>query len=78
MAITRSCWQDESRWEAALSFAGRLLGEQSIITPAAGMLGESIVQLTAGAQDMTGLLYDMKPDTFDSWSESVIAQLMGL
>jgi len=27
---------------------------------------------------MTGLLYDMNPDTFDGWAESVIAQLMGL
>ena len=78
VAITRACWQDAIRREAALSFVGRLLGEQSIVTPAAGMLGESIAQLTAGAQDMTGLLYDMNPDTFEGWAEGVVAALMGL
>ena len=78
VAITRSCWQDAERREAALSFAGKLLGEQGIVTSAAGTLGESIAKLTAGAQDMTGLLYDMTPDTFDSWAEGVIAYLMSL
>ena len=78
VAITRSCWQDADRREAALSFVSMLLGEQNIVTPAEGALGESIAQLTDGAQDMTGLLYDMTPDTFDGWAESVIAQLMGL
>jgi len=78
VAISRACWQDASRKEAAISFVKRLLQEQSVITPATGALGSSIAQLTAGAQDMTGLLYDMNPDTFDGWAESVIAQLMGL
>ena len=78
VAITRSCWQDAARREAALSFVGKLLGEQSIVTSVTGTLGESIAALTAGAQDMTGLLYDLTPDTFDGWAEGVIAQLMGL
>ena len=78
VAITRSCWQDASRREAALSFVGKLLGEQSMVTSAPGMLGESIAQLTADAQDVTGLLYDMNPDTFDGWAEGVVAALMGL
>ena len=78
VAITRSCWQDAARREAAISFAGRLLGEKSLVTPATGLLGESIAELTAGAQDMTGLLYDLNPDTFEGWAEGVVAALMGM
>ncbi|MBQ7888050.1 MAG: extracellular solute-binding protein [Clostridia bacterium] len=78
VAISRACWQDESRKQAAISFVKALLAERSIVTAAAGKLGESIAALTRNAQDMTGLLYDMNPDTFDSWAEDVIAQLMSL
>jgi len=78
VAITRSCWQNPARKEAALSFVTRLLAERSVVTPTAGALGASIAKLTADAQDMTGLLYDQNPDTFDAWAESVIAALMGL
>ncbi len=78
VAVSRSCWQDADRREAAISFVKALLEEKSIVTSAQGQLGESIVQLTRGAQDMTGLLYDMNPDTFDGWAESVIAHLMSL
>ena len=78
VAISRSCWQDEKRREAAISFVQALLQEKSVVTAAPGMLGESIAQLTRNAQDMTGLLYDMNPDTFDGWAENVIAYLMSL
>ena len=78
VAVSRACWQDAARKEAAISFVKQLLASRSIITPAEGKLGESIAQLTAGAQDMTGILYDMNPDTFDHWAESVIAALMSL
>ena len=78
VAISRACWQDDARKEAAISFVGKLLGERSLVTPAAGTLGGSIALLTQNAQDMTGLLFDMNPDTFDGWTEGVIAQLMGL
>ena len=78
VAVSRACWQDAQRKEAAISFVKRLLEEKSIVTPAEGALGESIAQLTTGAQDMTGILYDMNPDTFDGWAESVIAALMSL
>ena len=78
VAITRSCWQDAARREAALSFVSALLGEQGIVTQATGALGASIAALTKNAQDMTGLLYDMNPGTFDGWAEGVIAQLMGM
>lgn len=78
VAVSRSCWQDPARKEAAISFVQKLLGDKSIVTPAAGKLGESIALLTANAQDMTGILYDMNPDTFDGWAESVIAAMMSL
>ena len=78
VAVSRACWQDPARKEAAISFVQKLLDEKSIVTPAEGTLGESIALLTANAQDMTGILFDMNPDTFDGWAESVIAQLMSL
>ena len=78
VAISRACWQNPARKEAAVSFVKRLLVEKSVVTPAADALGESIAKLSAGAQDMTGLLFDMNPDTFDSWAESVVAALMSL
>lgn len=72
LAITRSCFADEARLAAAISFCEKLLSESALISPADGMLGESIMQLTRGAQDCTGLLYDANPDGFDRWSEQVI------
>ena len=78
VAITRACWQDSARSEAAVSFIIRLLNEQSVVTPVGGALGSSIAALTANASDMTGVLYDHNPDGFDSWAEGLIAQLMGL
>ena len=78
VAVSRACWQDPARKEAAISFVQKLLAEKSIATPAAGALGQSIAQLTQSAQDMTGILYDMNPDTFDGWAESVVAALMSL
>lgn len=78
VAITRACWQDDARCEAAMSLVTRMLAEQGLITPAGGALGRSIAQLTRGAQDCTGLLYDANPDGFDAWAESVVAALMSL
>lgn len=77
VAVTRACWQDSARSEAAASFLIQLLAEQSVVTPVGGRLGESIAALTANASDMTGVLYDCNPDTFDGWAEGVIAELMG-
>ena len=78
VAVTRACWQDSARSEAAVSLIIRLLNEQSVVTPVGGALGSSIAALTANASDMTGVLYDHNPDGFDSWAEGLIAQLMGL
>ena len=76
-AITRACWSDSARSEAAVSFLMSLLEEKSLVAPVGGKLGDSIAALTAGATDMTGVLYDHHPDSFDSWAEGVIAKLMG-
>jgi len=78
VAISRACWQDAERKEAAISFVKQLLAQKGIVTPAEGALGESIAQLTVGAQDMTGILYDMNLDTFEGWAEGVVAALMSL
>ena len=78
VAITRSCWQDPAKKEAAISFVQRLIEEKSVVTAAQSTLGAGIAALCADAQDMTGLLYDHNPDTFDSWAESVIAALMSM
>ena len=48
-----------------------------LLAPVGGRLGDSIAALTAGASDMTGVLYDHHPDSFDSWAEGVMAKLMG-
>lgn len=72
LAITRSCFADEARREAAISLCEKLLGESALVSPVGGMLGESIMQLTRGAQDCAGLLYDANPEGFDRWSEQVI------
>ena len=78
VAITRACWQDDARCEAAVSFVIKLLSESSVVTPVGGKLGESIAALTADAQDCTGILYDLNPDGFDSWAEGVVADLMSM
>lgn len=81
LTITRACWEDDARCEAALSLAGTLLQEENAAKLGAapsGRLGESIAALTLTATDCTGVLYDLNAQTFEAWSESVIAGLMSL
>ena len=81
VTLSRACWEDDARCEAALSLVSSLLeGETAmrLATPAGGKLGQSIVALTAGAEDCTGVLYDLIPDAYDAWAEQVIAGLMSL
>ncbi len=78
VALTRDCWEDDARCEAAVSFVAKMMGTGALVQPVGGKLGESIAKLTANAQDMTGLLYDLNPDRFDEWAEGVVAQLMSL
>lgn len=80
LTLSRACWDDPARREAALSLAAELLGGESsalLISGAEGTLGESIAALTASATDCTGLLYDFNADGFDAWADSVVASLMG-
>ena len=81
LAITRACWDNETRREAALSLAKALLdGEnaKTLVSPAQGTLGSGAYALTAGATDCVGVLYDHNPDGFDAWAEGVVAALMSL
>ena len=41
-------------------------------------LGKSVAQMTASATACAGLLYDLNPEHFDEWSESVVSALMAL
>ena len=34
--------------------------------------------MTASATDCAGLLYDLNPEHFDEWAESVVSALMAL
>lgn len=82
LALTRACWQDSARREAALSLAQKLLssdGAAMIGAPAyTTALGKSVAQMTASATACAGLLYDLNPEHFDEWSESVVSALMAL
>ena len=49
-----------------------------LTTSAGGRLGESIAALTGSAEDCTGVLYDLNPDTYDAWLEQVSTALMGI
>ena len=82
LALTRACWQDSARREAALSLAQKLLsgdGAAMIGAPAyTTALGKSVAQMTASATACAGLLYDLNPEHFNEWSESVVSALMAL
>lgn len=75
LAITRSCFADEARRAAAISLCERILSAEGLVSPAGGMLGAGIMQLTRGASDCAGLLYDANPDGFDAWSAQVVSAL---
>ena len=79
LTLSRACWEDEGRREAALSLAERLLtGENApqLVSGAPGQLARNIAALTASATDCAGLLYDYNADTFDTWAEATVASLM--
>ena len=50
----------------------------ALLSMAEALVEHTETILQANAQDMTGILYDMNPDTFDGWAESVIAAMMSL
>lgn len=79
LSMTRACFDDPARREAALSLFKTLNAHAAdLSTDAAGSLGESIARLSTSASNCTGLLYDMNADGFDSWAEGVVASLMSI
>lgn len=79
IAITRACWQDDARCDAAVTLVRALLGADSYRSLAVGVdgkLGESIATMLSGATDCAGILYDAVETDFDAWQESVISSLM--
>lgn len=79
VAITRACWEDEARREAALSFVSTMLSEEMCVHLAVGVegaLGESVATMLRNATDCAGILYDAIDTDFVRWSESVISSLM--
>ncbi len=75
LAMTRACYDDPVRREAAISFIRKLL-DGRVSAVGAGTLGNSVAALTLKATDISGVLYDFNQDHFEEWSEQVIAQLM--
>lgn len=75
LAITRSCFENGEKREAAISLCEKILASEALVSPAGGMLGEGIHALTRGAQDCTGLLYDANPEGFDAWCAEVVSAM---
>lgn len=75
LAVTRACFEDNARREAAFSFIRKLL-DGRVTAIGSGTLGNSIAAMSQKATDISGVLYDFNPDHFEEWSEQVIAQLM--
>lgn len=81
IGITRACWQDDARREAALSLVSTLMKAENaakLVSAGEGTLGASIASLTTGAADCTGLLYDANPDGFDAWAQQTVISALGL
>lgn len=79
IAITRACWQDDARCDAAVTLVRALLGGENYRSLAVGVdgkLGESIVTMLSEATGCAGILYDVVETDFDAWQESVISSLM--
>ena len=79
IALTRACWEDDARCEAAISFIRTMLSTKyygDMAVGVGGRLGESIAQMLLGATDCAGILYDEMESGFDAWAEMVISSLM--
>ena len=79
IAITRACWQDDARCDAAVTLVRALLdgdNYRSLAVGVDGRLGESIAQMLSVATGCAGILYDAVETDFDAWQESVISSLM--
>lgn len=81
VAITRACWADDARREAAISLVSSMLSTQNIgklCAGASGKLGQSIAEMTSSVNGTVGVLYDLNSETFDSFADATIASLMVL
>ena len=82
LGITRSCWADDDRCEAALALARDMLSGQNyqhLAVGVQGALGNSIADMLLEAGDCAGILYDTMARQgmdFDSWAEGLIASLV--
>lgn len=79
VAITRACWKDDARREAAISLVSAMLtqGEtyRSLAACAGGTLGESIAVMLQNAADCAGILFDRMDGDFDVWIQGVVEGL---
>lgn len=79
IGITRACWADDARCEAAIAFVRSMLTGGKIYQQLAvgvdGVLGESIADMLIEVTDCSGILYDRMEGDFDSWSQDVIESL---
>ena len=79
IGITRACWEDDARCEAAIMFVRSMLtgGKiyQNLAAGVGGVLGESIADMLMEATDCSGILYDSMEGDFDSWAAGVIESL---
>ena len=76
LAITRSCWADDARCEAAIALVRAMLHGQSYQNLAVGVggkLGESIADMLLEATDCAGILYDVMDGGYDAWAQALIA-----
>jgi len=79
LGITRACWADDARCEAALMLVRSMLSGriyQNLTVGVGGKLGESIADMLLEATDCAGILYDAMDGGFDGWAEGLIASLV--
>lgn len=77
VAMTRACWEDDTRCEAAITLLRAMLVEnyRDLAAGAGGALGDSIADMLRGAEDCSGILYDQMGGEFDGWAQGVIESL---
>lgn len=80
VGITRACWEDDARCEAAITLVRAMLTDaevyRSLAVGVGGTLGESVAAMLLAAEDCSGILYDRMEGDFDAWADSVIAGLV--
>ena len=79
IGVTRACWEDDARCEAAITLVRSMLTGggiyQNLAVGVGGVLGESIADMLMEATDCSGILYDCMEGDFDSWAAGVIESL---